>query len=116
MNFLLLHPRFGVEVMDLDLRDIAADHGYSGLRTAFEEDSLLLFRGQSLTDDQHNDFVCLFGPLEDRPADVVGTTPRVRPPLPVQDFAYHCVTRHDTAQNETEHQATQALGLVVISI
>lgn len=35
-----------------------------------------------IDDDQHNEFASLFGPLEDRLADVAGEKPRNRPPLP----------------------------------
>ena len=77
-----LHPRFGLEVHDVDLREVTATSGYPEIRQAFEHHSLLLFRGQELDDEQHNDFAVLFGPLEDRPADVAGGSPRDRPPLP----------------------------------
>ena len=77
-----LHSRFGVEVHEVNLREITAAFGYAEIRDAFEQHSLLLFRGQNLDDEQHNDFAALFGPLEDRPADVAKETPRDRPPLP----------------------------------
>ena len=61
-----LHPNFGVEVHDIDLRRVTADAGYGEIRAAFEEHSLLLFRGQNLDDDAQLAFARLFGPLEDR--------------------------------------------------
>ena len=61
-----LHADFGVEVHGLDLRDIAAETGYAEIRALFEFHTLLLFRGQHLSDEQHLAFARLFGPLEDR--------------------------------------------------
>ena len=78
-----LHSRFGLEVHDVDLREVTATSGYPEIRDAFERHSLLLFRGQELDDVRHNNFASLFGPLEDRPADVSGTPPRETPPLPI---------------------------------
>ena len=77
-----LHPRFGVEVVGIDLRDVRAGHHYPEIRDLFERHSLLLFRGQSLDQDAHNDLAQLFGPIEDRVADAAGTPPRERPPVP----------------------------------
>ena len=77
-----LHPRFGVEVQDIELKDVTVESGYRQIREAFERHSLLLFRRQCLDDEQHNDFASLFGPLEDRRADVARESPRQRPPLP----------------------------------
>ncbi len=78
-----LHPRFGVEIEGIDLNRVTADRHYPEIRQLFEEQSLLLFRGQDLDEASHLDFAALFGPLEDRDADSAGTTPRDRPPLPV---------------------------------
>ena len=61
-----LHPNFGVEVHDIDLRQVTASAGYPRIRAAFEEHSLLLFRAQHLDDEEHLAFARLFGPLEDR--------------------------------------------------
>jgi alpha-ketoglutarate-dependent 2,4-dichlorophenoxyacetate dioxygenase len=61
-----LHAKFGVEVHHIDLRLVRADAGYSQIRAAFEEHSLLLFRNQHLDDDEQLAFARLFGPLEDR--------------------------------------------------
>jgi alpha-ketoglutarate-dependent 2,4-dichlorophenoxyacetate dioxygenase len=77
-----LHPDFGVEVLDVDLRTVTATEGYPEIRDLFERHSLLLFKGQALDGEAHNDLAALFGPIEDRVADAEGTTPRERPPVP----------------------------------
>ena len=63
-----LHPRFGVEIHDVDLSTVD-QAGYDTLRAAFEEHSLLLFRNQSLSDEDHLRLGRYFGPIEDRNAD-----------------------------------------------
>jgi len=64
-----LHDRFGVEVLDIDLGRVAAGHGFNQVRAAFEAHSLLLFRGQALSGEDHMRLAALFGPVEDRQAD-----------------------------------------------
>lgn len=64
-----LTPRFGVEVGGVDLSQVTRESGYPALRALFETESLLLFRGQSLSDEAHLRLARLFGPLEDREAD-----------------------------------------------
>ncbi len=59
-----LHERFGVEVHDIDLRD--GSRIYAGVRSLFEEHSLLLFRNQVLDDAQHLALGELFGTIEIR--------------------------------------------------
>ena len=61
-----LHPEFGVEVHDVDLRDVTADHLYPAIRALFECHSLLLFAEQHLNDEEHLALGRLFGPIEDR--------------------------------------------------
>ena len=61
-----LNPHFGVEVLHVDLRDVAEDHLYPEIRAAFEAQSVLLFREQSLTPVDHLALARLFGPIEDR--------------------------------------------------
>lgn len=77
-----LHERFGVEVHDVDLRDVTAGQGYPKIRELFEHHSLLLFRDQEMSEDLHTNFALLFGPMEDRTADAENSTPRERPPIP----------------------------------
>lgn len=64
-----LTPCFGVEVSGMDLARITREEGYAELRHLFETHSALLFRGQSLTDEDHQRLAALFGPIEDREAD-----------------------------------------------
>ena len=74
-----LHPFFGVEVLDCDLREVTAEVGYPEIRALFEEQSLLLFRGQTLTNAAHIALARLFGPIEDRSKGANGPEPRVSP-------------------------------------
>ncbi len=58
-------PGFGVEVEGVGLLDvISSDAAYRQVRAAFEEHSVLLFRGQKVTDDLQAVFSRAFGPLE----------------------------------------------------
>lgn len=65
-----LHPRFGVEITNVDLRDIDA-HNFGAIRAAFDTHSALLFREQEIDDATHIRLACLFGPLEDRNAETL---------------------------------------------
>lgn len=67
-----LHSRFGRIVEDVDLRDVTATHLYPEIRNQFETHSALLFRGQTLSDDDHTRLGALFGPLENREAMATG--------------------------------------------
>jgi alpha-ketoglutarate-dependent 2,4-dichlorophenoxyacetate dioxygenase len=58
-----LHPRFGVEVVGVDVTRVD-EATFAGVVAAFEEHSVLLFRGQSLTDEAQVAFSRRFGPLE----------------------------------------------------
>ena len=60
-----LHDDFGVEVHDIDLREVTQDSLYPDIRALFEMHSLLLFRGQDLDEAAHRKLAMLFGPLED---------------------------------------------------
>ena len=65
MELVPLGAHFGVEVRGVSLIDVAAsDACYRGVREAFEEHSLLLFRDQELADDVQAAFSRAFGPLE----------------------------------------------------
>ena len=72
-----LHPRFGVEIHDVDLSRVTRDHGYPAIREAFESHSLLLFRDQRLDDAAHLALGALFGPIEDRSQGKNGPEPRM---------------------------------------
>lgn len=61
-----LHPLFGVEIRSCDLRTSEDPRVFSAIREAFETHSLLLFKHQHLSDEEHLAFAKLFGPIEDR--------------------------------------------------
>ena len=61
-----LNPHFGVEVLDVDLSEVTGEHLYRAIRDAFETHSLLLFREQNVSADDHMRLASLFGPLENR--------------------------------------------------
>jgi alpha-ketoglutarate-dependent 2,4-dichlorophenoxyacetate dioxygenase len=58
-----LHPLLGAEVVDVDVSAVD-DATFAAIVGAFNEYSVLLFRGQSLTDEQQIAFSRRFGPLE----------------------------------------------------
>ena len=58
-----LHPLFGVELVGVDVNRVD-DATFAEVVAAFEEHSVLLFRGQSLTDEAQIAFSRRFGPLE----------------------------------------------------
>lgn len=58
-------PGFGAEVHGAGLADVVtSDDAYAAVRAAFEEHSVLLFRGQHVTDELQLAFSRRFGPLE----------------------------------------------------
>ncbi|WP_170479126.1 TauD/TfdA dioxygenase family protein [Ruegeria arenilitoris] len=67
-----LHPKFGLTIHDVDLREVDKGNLYPEIRRAFETNSALLFPAQSLTDDDHIRLGELFGPLENREAMAAG--------------------------------------------
>ena len=58
-----LHPLFGAEIVDIDVKS-ADEATFREIVDAFDEYSVLLFRGQALTDEQQIAFSRRFGPLE----------------------------------------------------
>jgi alpha-ketoglutarate-dependent 2,4-dichlorophenoxyacetate dioxygenase len=65
MELVPLGADFGVEIRGIALVDVAAsDKAYQSVRAMFEEHSVLLFRGQEITDDVQAAFSRAFGPLE----------------------------------------------------
>ena len=58
-----LHPWFGVEVLDVDVVRVD-DATYRDIAEAFDQHSVLLFRGQRLDDREQIAFSERFGPLE----------------------------------------------------
>lgn len=59
-----LHPLFGAEIRGIDVSRALPDALFAQIRAAFEEHSLLLFRGQDLDDARQVAFSERFGPLE----------------------------------------------------
>ena len=65
MELLTLGPGFAAEVRGVGLADVAGrDDTYRAVRVAFEEHSVLLFRGQPVTDELQLAYSKRFGPLE----------------------------------------------------
>lgn len=58
-----LHPRFGVEVVGVDVTRLG-EAAFAVVVALFEEHSVLLFRGQTLTDESQVGFSRRFGPFE----------------------------------------------------
>jgi len=59
-----VHPCLGAEVAGVDLARPLADDAFARIAAAFDEHSVLVFRGQHLTDEQQMAFSSRFGPLE----------------------------------------------------
>jgi alpha-ketoglutarate-dependent 2,4-dichlorophenoxyacetate dioxygenase len=65
MEIIPLGPGFFAEVRGTGLADVAArDDVYAAVRAAFEEHSVLLFRGQPISDELQVAYSQRFGPLE----------------------------------------------------
>ncbi len=58
-----LHPLLGVEIVGVDVTRVDAA-AFQRIAAAFEEHSVLLFRGQTLDDEAQIAFSRRFGPLE----------------------------------------------------
>jgi len=58
-----LHPLFGVEIQDIKVTDVD-EPTFEEIAEAFNEHSVLLFRGQRLTDQEQIEWSRRFGPLE----------------------------------------------------
>jgi len=58
-----LHPQLGAEVVGIDVKSVD-DATFKAIVDAFNDYSVLLFRGQSLTDEEQVAFSRRFGPLE----------------------------------------------------
>src|SRR5262245_37453500 len=59
----LLHPLFGVEIPDVDVKHVD-EPTFAEIVRAFNEHSVLVFRGQRLTDQEQIEWTRRFGPLE----------------------------------------------------
>jgi alpha-ketoglutarate-dependent 2,4-dichlorophenoxyacetate dioxygenase len=65
MDIIPLGPGFAVELRGVKIAEIAAnDAAYSAVRGAFEEHSVLVFRGQEVDDESQLTFSRCFGPPE----------------------------------------------------
>ncbi len=74
MDVIPVGPGFGVELRGVSLGDIINDDAaYEAVRAAFEEHSVLIFRGQEVTDDLQIAFSGRFGPLEITKVGAIGT-------------------------------------------
>jgi alpha-ketoglutarate-dependent 2,4-dichlorophenoxyacetate dioxygenase len=74
MELVKLGPDFGAEVRGVTIQDVARDPDiYRQVRAAFEEHSVLLFRGQELTDEDQLAYSARFGPLEPTKVNALGS-------------------------------------------
>jgi alpha-ketoglutarate-dependent 2,4-dichlorophenoxyacetate dioxygenase len=74
MEIVPLGPGFAAELRGVTLADVAADDAvYAAVRAAFEEHSVLVFRGQDVTDDGQLAFSRRFGPPEVTKVGSLGT-------------------------------------------
>src|SRR5262245_43708759 len=74
MKIVPLGPGFAAELRDVTLADIATDDGvYQEARAAFEDHSVLVFRGQEVTDEGQLAFSRRFGPPEVTKVGSLGT-------------------------------------------
>jgi len=65
MNIVPLGPGFAAELRDVTITEVASDDtAYAAVRAAFEEHSVLVFRGQEVTDESQLAFSRRFGPPE----------------------------------------------------
>ena len=65
MDVVPLGPGFAAELRGVTLADVASDDAaYAAVRAAFEEHSVLVFRGQAVTDEIQLNFSRRFGPPE----------------------------------------------------
>ena len=73
MEIIPLGPDFAAELRGVTLRDVAADDAvYKAVRAAFEEHSVIVLRGQEVTDDSQFAFTVRFGEAEVVPVGTAG--------------------------------------------
>src|SRR6201998_650658 len=74
MDIIPVGPGFAAEVRGVTLADIAADDAaYAAVRAAFEDQSVLLFRGQEISGEGQLAFSRRFGPPEVTKVGSLGT-------------------------------------------
>jgi alpha-ketoglutarate-dependent taurine dioxygenase len=71
-----IHPRFGARITGIDLAKPLDDPTFASVADAFNEDSVLVFPGQQLSDEQQIVFSRRFGPLEET-IDSIANNPKV---------------------------------------
>ena len=74
-----LHPLFGAEIRGIDVRNLD-DATFREVAAAFEDHSVLLFRGQRISDEEQIVFSRRFGPLETT-IRTINTEGRYRPEI-----------------------------------
>ena len=72
-----LHPLFGAEIEGLDLRKPLDDATFAAVLDAFNTYSVLLFREQDISDEQHVDFSRRFGEPEKTTFSIAATNPYI---------------------------------------
>ncbi|MDX1440668.1 MAG: TauD/TfdA family dioxygenase, partial [Rubricoccaceae bacterium] len=72
-----LHPLFGAEIVGLDLREPLDEQTFAQVLDAFNTYSVLLFRGQDITDEQHVAFSRRFGELEETSFAIAAPNPYI---------------------------------------
>jgi alpha-ketoglutarate-dependent 2,4-dichlorophenoxyacetate dioxygenase len=74
MDIVPIGPGFAAEIRGVTLADVAADDTvYAAVRAAFEEHSVLLFRGQEISGEGQLAFSSRFGPPEVTKVGSIGT-------------------------------------------
>ncbi len=72
-----LHPLFGAEIVGLDLREPLDEATFAAVRDAFNNYSVVLFRKQEISDDQHVAFSRRFGELEETGFAIAAPNPYI---------------------------------------
>ena len=72
-----LHPLFGAEIEGLDLGEPLNDATFAEVLDAFNTYSVLLFREQDISDDQHIEFSRRFGKLEETTFSIAANNPNI---------------------------------------
>jgi alpha-ketoglutarate-dependent 2,4-dichlorophenoxyacetate dioxygenase len=74
MQIVLLGPGFAAELRGVTIGEVADDDAtYGAVRAAFEEHSVLVFRGQDVSNESQLAFSCRFGPPEITKVGSIGT-------------------------------------------
>ncbi len=71
-----VHPAFAAEVAGIDLTQRLDDVTFERIAVAFDDYSVLVFRGQALSDEQQTAFSERWGPLESTVRTVVSSGPQ----------------------------------------